>query len=109
MNHIDALKNITSKTGLIRSLKRFYSSSQQAIEHKYTLFDSTPTSFIIEANNEDEEFFALVLRYKEITQGLFSKERVPEKHCSQNVWLVKPANLNQGTVFCRNEARRKRN
>ena len=96
MNHIDALRGITSKTGLIKSLKRFYASSQLATEQKYTIFDSTPTSFIIEADNEDEEFFALVLRYKEISQELFFKERIPEKHCHQNIWLVKPANMNQG-------------
>jgi hypothetical protein len=24
------------------------------------------------------------------------KERTPQKHCKENYWLVKPANMNQG-------------
>mmetsp|Transcript_30963 Transcript_30963/g.38292 ORF Transcript_30963/g.38292 Transcript_30963/m.38292 type:complete len:265 (-) Transcript_30963:88-882(-) len=35
-------------------------------------------------------------RYKEIARGGSNKERVPVKHCAQNMWLVKPASLNQG-------------
>jgi len=25
-----------------------------------------------------------------------AKERMPQKHCSKNLWLIKPANENQG-------------
>ncbi len=95
-NHIEALKGITSKTGLLRSLKRYYESCPAAVEQKYTVFDSTPTSFIIEAGVEDEEYYNLMQRYKEISQGIFYKERLPEKHCARNMWLFKPANMNQG-------------
>ena len=35
-------------------------------------------------------------RYKEISRGGSNKERVLVKHCELNMWLVKPATLNQG-------------
>ena len=31
-----------------------------------------------------------------MAKGLKIKEKLPEKHCKKNVWLVKPANENQG-------------
>jgi len=35
-------------------------------------------------------------RFREITRGGSRNERIPYKHCEQNIWLVKPAYLNQG-------------
>ena len=35
-------------------------------------------------------------RFKEIHNGGSKKERLPFKHCEDNIWLVKPAALNQG-------------
>ena len=29
-------------------------------------------------------------------KGNCRKERVPNKHCEENIWLVKPAAMNQG-------------
>ena len=46
--------------------------------------------------SDDDEINMLMTRYKEISRGGSAKERVPFKHCEQNMWLVKPASLNQG-------------
>ena len=35
-------------------------------------------------------------RYKELSQNLYLKERVPSKYCKHNMWILKPANMNQG-------------
>ena len=86
LNHIDFLKHITSKTGLIRSLSSYYASIPEAIEHKYSIFDSMATSFIIDIENMNDEYILFVQRYKEISQKLFTKERMPAKHCEQNIW-----------------------
>lgn len=77
-------------------MKKYYASNLNAAEQKYTCFDSTPTSFILESGVEEEEYFGLVTRYQDLSQHIYTKEHLPAKHCSQNVWLVKPANLNQG-------------
>lgn len=60
----------------------------------YTVFDTTPTTFIISRVSDDDEMHLLMNRYKEIARGGSRKERVPVKHCEQNMWLVKPASLN---------------
>jgi hypothetical protein len=35
-------------------------------------------------------------RFKELSLGGCKQEKVPFKHCLQNVWLVKPIGGNQG-------------
>ena len=60
------------------------------------MFDTTPTTFVISKVSDDDEINLLMTRYKEIARGGSNKERVPVKHCQQNMWLVKPASLNQG-------------
>ena len=63
---------------------------------KYSIFDSIATSYILEVGKQDEEYLSFIQRYKELSQKLYWKEHVPGKHCEQNLWLLKPANMNQG-------------
>jgi hypothetical protein len=46
-NHFEILKGLTTKTGLIKSLKHYYSQNDQARLANYHVFDSTPTTFLI--------------------------------------------------------------
>lgn len=64
----------------------------------YTIFDSTPTSFLLTAGVDDNEYANFVARYRDIVKQSFTKECIPAKHCEANMWLVKPANLNQGNI-----------
>jgi hypothetical protein len=49
------------------------------------------------AGGEDQpEWCAFAKRFKELADGDYSKEGTPAKHCAKNVWIVKPAHLNQG-------------
>ena len=95
-NHLENNREITTKTGLIRSLRNFYQSNELAIKATYHVHDTIPTSFIITAQVEDEEYRLLVNRCNDIQNGNCCKEKLPAKHCTQNMWLVKPAALNQG-------------
>jgi len=96
VNHFENNRGICTKTGLIRSLQHYYNSNQEAKNAQYTVFDTTPTTFVISRVSDDDEINLLMTRYKEIARGGSNKERVPVKHCAQNMWLVKPASLNQG-------------
>jgi hypothetical protein len=60
------------------------------------VFDSTPTTFLLPANLDDSEFHEFNVRYYELATGFSLKEKIPTKHCSQNMWLIKPAAMNQG-------------
>jgi phosphoribosylamine-glycine ligase len=35
-------------------------------------------------------------RFRDINNGGSKNERVPWRHCEQNMWVIKPAALNQG-------------
>jgi len=37
-----------------------------------------------------------VTRFKDISRGNAPREKIPLKHCINNIWLVKPASANQG-------------
>jgi hypothetical protein len=96
LNHFENTRGITTKTGLIVSLHQYYLYNDAAVRASYTVFDTTPTTFICSKVSDDDEMHLLLSRYKEIARGAAKKERVPVKHCEQNMWLVKPASLNQG-------------
>eukprot|EP00347_Sterkiella_histriomuscorum_P017175 403350383 len=95
-NHFEILKGLTSKSGLVRSLKQYYFNNELARSAGYSIFDSTPTTFLLASGVEDAEHTEMIQRYKDIQRGYAPKERIPIKHCVNNIWLVKPSNANQG-------------
>jgi hypothetical protein len=95
VNHFSAIRCLTSKTGLLRSLVSFYSAAG------LDPFEFTPTTFIVKnarfsQRGDGTEFSAFLQRFKEISSGQYDKEKLPAKHCTKNMWIVKPAFLNQG-------------
>lgn len=94
VNHFQSLKEIGTKTGLIRSLKQYYYTNILAKAHRYTEFDSTPTTYIITSRQEDSHFLDLKMRFNQIKRGIGAKEKLPLKHLLHNMWLVKPSNAN---------------
>ena len=95
-NHLENNREITTKTGLIRSLRLFYTSHDPAVQCLYQVHDTIATSFIITAQYEDTEYQLFMNRFMEIANMHSVKERTPAKHCAKNMWLIKPAALNQG-------------
>ena len=50
---------------------------------------------IISMIGGDSEYLGnFINRYREIEKGMARKERTPLKHCTENIWLVKPENMN---------------
>ena len=95
-NHLEVNKGICQKTGLIRSLQSYYEENVNAKKAGYTVFDTTPTTFVIARNIEDNAITFFMSRFRELSRGGSKRERVPFKHCTENMWLVKPAAMNQG-------------
>jgi hypothetical protein len=54
-NHFECLKGLTSKSGLVRSLKQFYYNNDQARSAGYSIFDSTATTFLLSSGTDDNE------------------------------------------------------
>ena len=46
-NHMEKRISIANKHGLIKSLAAYYYQLEPAIKSDYTVFDSTPTTFVI--------------------------------------------------------------
>jgi len=88
------LKGLVTKTGLIKTLKHYYYLNDHARIANYQVFDSTPTSFLVPQSLDDSETSEFYSRFKEIAKGFSPKERIPMKHCANNIWLVKPAAAN---------------
>lgn len=82
INHFENNRGICTKTGLIRSLQSYYTTHEPAVRANYTIFDTTPTTFVISRVSDDDEINQLIMRYKEISRGGSAKERVPVKHCA---------------------------
>ncbi len=93
---MENIKGICTKTGLIRSLRKYYSGNPEACACRYTAYDSTPTSFILVSNSQEGDYPAFVQRFKELSKGYWAKEKLPAKQCKENMWLIKPAAMNQG-------------
>ena len=79
---------------ILQQLKR--SKFIYLVKYDYDAYCSIPTSFIVQANCQDSEFYSFVQRYQAIHMSVYSKERIPPKHLKKNIWLVKPAASNQG-------------
>ena len=103
-NHLENNREITTKTGLIRSLRNFYQTNESSVMAGYQVHDTIPTSYIITAQVEDIEYRQFHTRFNDIERGYCNKEKLPMKHCEKNMWLIKPAALNQGRgiEICRN-------
>ena len=95
-NHFEVIRGICTKTNLIKSLRQYYQSNDAVRMAHYNLFDTTPTTFVFAGAQDEKEIPLFMHRFREIMQGGSNKERTPHKHCVENMWVVKPASLNQG-------------
>lgn len=48
-NHFEKLNGICTKTNLILSLRNYYEQHELAKEKNYSVFETTPTTFVVQA------------------------------------------------------------
>jgi Tubulin-tyrosine ligase family len=94
LNHYPSVKCIASKTGLLRSLLRYY--SRCGVDP----FANVPTTFILRdiAKTGSADFSAFCAHFRHLQNGDLAAagEKMPPKHCKKNMWLIKPSYANQG-------------
>jgi len=93
---LENIKGICTKTGLIKSLRIFYKTAVEPQAGHYTVHETTPTTFVVLSDCLDTEYQSFVQRFHELERHNFKREKVPAKHCEENIWLIKPAAMNQG-------------
>jgi hypothetical protein len=54
-NHFEVIRGICTKTNLIKSLKSYYECLEAAKAAHYSLFDTTPTTFVIARATDDRD------------------------------------------------------
>ena len=61
------------------------------------IFDILPTAFLLTPSMGSEMmWFKKRFSDLHIGKGIALNENIPEKHCKNNAWILKPAALNQG-------------
>ena len=80
-NHLENHRELTTKTGLIRCLKYYYKDNVDFIENGYTVFDTTPTSFVVSSKLETLEAHQFNKRFDDLDKDGFHpiKEKMPEE------------------------------
>lgn len=63
VNHLEGHRELTTKTGLIRSLKYYYKDTVHFIEQGYQVFDTMPTSFVVSSKLAEYEYAQFIERY----------------------------------------------
>jgi len=98
LSHFETMASLCTKTGLLKSLRKFYSSNQECVKAHYSAHHTIPTSYLLKSGLEDCEYTNFIKRYNEIESGNYGKETLSKDSCQNNIWLVKPANMNQGYI-----------
>ena len=60
VNHLENHRDLTTKTGLVRSLKYYYKDTVNFIELGYQVFDTVPTSFVVSSKLETYEYHQFI-------------------------------------------------
>ena len=87
-NHFEFIRCIWTKTALIRTLKIYYESNPDAVAANYWVFETTPTTFLVDDSWKTTNLQKQMIKHVE--------NYLPEKQWLKNLWLVKPEGLNRG-------------
>jgi hypothetical protein len=100
LNHFKQNKLICTKSGLVKSLRRYYTHhTNNAFLKKSLIFETMPTTFIMNSNKRSGEFQNFADRFAELESKNYTHKKMPVKHCESNVWFIKPEASNQGRVI----------
>ncbi|CDW75515.1 tubulin-tyrosine ligase family protein [Stylonychia lemnae] len=95
-NHYENISVLSTKAGLLKTLRDYYSLNKQAVDCNYRVHDTLPQAYIITSNPNDYEFFEFKKKFANIEKGYVYNEKLTPKQYDQNFWLLKPTNMNQG-------------
>mgnify|MGYP000855140589 FL=1 len=96
--HYDNHHILTTKPGLIRSLKEYYAKTEIFKKANYTIWQSMALSFIVPAGDclASQELAELKKVFKKIEKKDIACEVLPGRQLEKNFWILKPENENRG-------------
>jgi hypothetical protein len=78
-NHYENISVLSTKTGLLKALRDYYSLNKQAIDCNYRVHDTLPQAYIITSNPNDYEFFEFKKKIANIEKGYVYNEKLTPK------------------------------
>ena len=57
INHLDGHKEITTKTGLLRSLKYYFKTTISYVEQNFSVFETMPASYVVSSKLDSHEYY----------------------------------------------------
>ena len=77
------MREITTKTGLIMSLRKYYRRTSESFEAGYQATDTVPITFVLDSNFNDQDYKDFIEIYKSISTMNYNqkKHKMPAKHC----------------------------
>lgn len=79
-NHFENISVLSSKTGLLKTLRDFYSTNKEAKLVQYKVEDTLPMAYIITSNPTETEFMIFKKKFNQIERGVLSSTTLPPKH-----------------------------
>jgi hypothetical protein len=78
-NHYENISVLSTKTGLLKTLRDYYSTNKLAIESNYRVQDTLPMAYMITSNPDEYEFREFKKKFANIERGYVNNERLPAK------------------------------
>ena len=69
-NHFENISVLSSKTGLLKTLRDYYSTNKDAKMIGYKVDDTLPMAFIITSNPTETEFLSFKKKFQQIERGV---------------------------------------
>ena len=96
--HFGNIGVITSKPGLIRTLREYYNITPKFKKAGYTLEHTMAISFVIPSGDclQNEELSSFRKIFSKLSKKDLAGEVIPARQMEKNFWILKPENENRG-------------
>ena len=97
-SHFGNISCITSKPGLIRTLREYYNNTPKFKKAGYILEHTMAISFVIPSGDclQNEELNSFRKIFAKLNKKDLAGEIIPARQMEKNFWILKPENENRG-------------
>ena len=96
--HFENIQVLSTKSGLVRTLREYYKNNQAFRRAGYTYEHSMSMSFVLAASDylDSDELGQVRRLFSKFEKAHLTGEKLPAKQLAKNLWILKPENENRG-------------
>ena len=96
--HYENIQILTTKSGLVRSLREYYEKSPMFQEARYCYEHTMAQSYFLQGGDffENDELHRVRRVFNKIEKKHFHGEYLSSRQMKKNMWILKPENENRG-------------